>query len=86
MTFEAIGKRYFEEMLPLVPVRVPAQLTAAQLPTYFVGVQEHLALREDARKVWGKSFTMKRYHDAVLAYGSPPVRYVRELMFDLPIQ
>lgn len=65
---------------------VRAQLTAAQLPTYFVGVQEHLALREEARKAWGKDFTLKRYHDAVLAYGSPPVRYVRELMLDLPIE
>ena len=63
-----------------------AQLTAAQLPTYFVGVQEHLALREDVRKKWGKTFTLKRYHDTVLSFGSPPVRYVRELTLDLPIQ
>ncbi len=65
---------------------IRAQLTAAQLPTYFVGVQEHFALREEARKAWGTDFTLKRYHDAVLAYGSPPVRYVRELMLELPIQ
>jgi uncharacterized protein (DUF885 family) len=65
---------------------IRAQLTAAQLPTYFVGVQEHLALREEMRKVWGKSFTLKRYHDTVLSFGSPPVRYVRELALNLPIQ
>ncbi len=65
---------------------VRAQLTAAQLPTYFVGVQEHLALREEIRKKWGKTFTLKRYHDTVLAFGSPPVRYVRELALGLPIQ
>jgi uncharacterized protein (DUF885 family) len=65
---------------------VRAELTAAQLPTYFVGVQEHFALREEARKDWGKDFTLKRYHDAVLSYGSPPVRYVRELMLELPIE
>ena len=64
---------------------VRAQLTAAQLPTYFVGVQEHLALRDDAMQAWGKSFTMKRYHDAVLSFGSPPVKYARELLLDLPI-
>jgi uncharacterized protein (DUF885 family) len=64
---------------------VRAQLSSAQLPTYFVGVQEHLALREEARKRWGKQFALKRYHDKVLSYGSPPVRYVRELVFDLPI-
>ena len=63
-----------------------AQLSSAQLPTYFVGAQEHLALREEARKRWGETFTLKRYHDKVLSYGSPPVRFVRELMFDLPIE
>ncbi|HEY6923926.1 MAG TPA: DUF885 domain-containing protein [Steroidobacteraceae bacterium] len=65
---------------------VRVQLTAAQLPTYFVGAQEHLALREEMRRKWGKTFTLERYHDAVLSYGSPPVRYVRELLLDLPIQ
>jgi len=65
---------------------VRAQLTAAQLPTYFVGVQEHLALRGEARRKWGKTFTLERYHDSVLSYGSPPVRYARELLLDLPIQ
>jgi uncharacterized protein (DUF885 family) len=65
---------------------VRVQLTAAQLPTYFVGTQEHMALREEAKQAWGKDFTLKRYHDAVLSYGSPPVRYVRELMLELPIQ
>ena len=63
-----------------------AQLTATQLPTYFVGAQEHMALRAEAQKAWGKEFTLKHYHDAVLSYGSPPVRYVRELMLELPIQ
>jgi uncharacterized protein (DUF885 family) len=50
-----------------------------------VGVQEHLALREEARKRWGSRFSLKQYHDKVLSYGSPPLRYVRDLMFDLPI-
>jgi uncharacterized protein (DUF885 family) len=65
---------------------VRAQLSSAQLPTYFVGAQEHFALREEARKRWGRDFTLKRYHDTVLSFGSPPVRYVRALMFDLPIE
>jgi uncharacterized protein (DUF885 family) len=65
---------------------VRAQLTAAQLPTYFVGAQEHLTLRDETRAKWGKAYTLKRYHDAVLSFGSPPVRYVRELLLDLPIQ
>jgi uncharacterized protein (DUF885 family) len=63
-----------------------AQLTSAQLPTYFVGANEHFALREEAELRWGGAFTLKRYHDTVLSFGSPPVRYVRALMFELPIE
>jgi uncharacterized protein (DUF885 family) len=65
---------------------VRAQLTFAQLPTYFVGAQEHLALREEAKSREGAAFSLKSYHDKVLSYGSPPVRYARALMFDLPIE
>ena len=57
-----------------------ARLTSAQLSTYFVGVSEHLDLREAARKQWGKDFDLKKYNDQVISYGSPPVKYVRELM------
>jgi uncharacterized protein (DUF885 family) len=56
------------------------------LPTYFVGAQEHLALREEARQKWGTEFALKRYHDTVLSFGSPPVRYVRALMFESPVE
>lgn len=64
---------------------VRAQLTSAQLPTYFVGVQEHLDLRAEVERREGAGFDLKRYHDRVLSYGSPPVRYVRQLMLDEPI-
>jgi uncharacterized protein (DUF885 family) len=75
----------FQEEREAAAKWVRAQLTSAQLPTYFVGVQEHLALREEVQKAWGKGFSLKRYHDTVLSFGSPPVRYVRELALDLPI-
>jgi uncharacterized protein (DUF885 family) len=57
-----------------------ARLTSAQLSTYFVGVSEHLDLREAAKMKFGDQFDLKRYHDQVISYGSPPVKYVRELM------
>jgi len=63
-----------------------AQLTSAQLPTYFVGLQEQLDMRAAAERRWGKDFTLKRYHDAVLSHGAPPVRFVRELLLDEPIR
>lgn len=64
---------------------VRAQLTSTQLSTYFVGYQEHRDLRAEAERRWGDAFSLKRYHDGVLAYGSPPVRFVRALLFDLEI-
>ncbi len=76
----------FQEESEAAAKWVRAELSSAQLPTYFVGVQEHLALREEARRRWAASFTLKRYNDTVLSFGSPPVRYVRQLMFDLPVQ
>jgi uncharacterized protein (DUF885 family) len=63
-----------------------AQLTSAQLPVYFVGALEHLALRAEAEQRLGAAFSVHDYHDKVLSYGSPPVRFARELMFDLPIE
>jgi uncharacterized protein (DUF885 family) len=57
-----------------------ARLTSAQLSTYFVGVSEHLDLRAAAEKKLGQDFDLKKYNDQVISYGSPPVKYVRELM------
>jgi len=59
---------------------VRAQLTSAQLSTYFVGYQEHLEMRAAVQEAWGDEFTLRRYHDQALSYGSPPVRFVRALM------
>ena len=64
---------------------VRAQLTSAQLPTYFVGWQEHLDLRREAEQRAGDAFDLHAYHDKLLSFGSPPVRYARELMLDEPI-
>jgi uncharacterized protein (DUF885 family) len=61
---------------------VRAQLSSAQLSTYFVGYQEHIEMRAAVEKAWGDEFTLRRYHDQVLSYGSPPVKYVRALMLN----
>ena len=62
-----------------------AQLTSAQLSTYFVGYLEHVDLRAEAEKKWGKKFVLKDYHDRVVSFGSIPVKYVRSLLFDLEL-
>lgn len=61
---------------------VRAQLTSTQLSTYFVGYQEHRDLRAAAEKQWGSKFTLKKYHDGTLSFGSPPTRFVRALLLD----
>jgi uncharacterized protein (DUF885 family) len=90
MTREAAMKlltdQAFQEEREAAGKWVRAQLTSAQLPTYFVGAQEHMALRAEAEQKLGGAFDLQEYHDKLLSYGSPPVRFVRELMFDLPVE
>jgi len=64
---------------------VRAQLSSTQLLSYYSGYEAHMAMREEAKQRWGAKFDLKTYNDAAIAHGSPPVRFVRELMFDLPI-
>jgi len=65
---------------------VRAQLTSAQLPTYFVGAQEHFDTRKAMQDKLGAKFNLKGYHDQMLSYGAPPVRFARQLMLDQPIE
>lgn len=65
---------------------VRAQLTSAQLPTYFVGAQEHFDTRKAVQDKQGEKFNLKAYHDQMLSYGAPPVRFARQLMLDQPIE
>ena len=64
---------------------VRARLTSTQLSTYFVGYLEHVALRREIQTAQGEGFSLREYHDRVLSFGSPPTRYVRAMMLDLPI-
>ena len=63
---------------------VRLQLSSAQLPTYFVGYQEWLDFRAAAEKRPG--FMLRKFHDAALSHGSPPVRFVRQLELNEPIR
>lgn len=57
-----------------------ARLSSTQLSTYFIGATEHLELRERAKAKAGASFDLRKYNDSVLSFGSPPAKYVRELL------
>jgi uncharacterized protein (DUF885 family) len=55
------------------------QLSSTQLCTYFVGYVEVRELVADLRKA-RPSWSDRQLHDEVLNYGSPPVRYLRQLL------
>lgn len=61
---------------------MPWHCMAAQLSTDFVGYQEHLEMHAAVEELWGDEFTLRRYHDQVLSYGSPPMRFVRALVLN----
>ncbi|HYD84980.1 MAG TPA: DUF885 domain-containing protein, partial [Opitutus sp.] len=52
--------------------------SSTQLSTYFVGAAEHDDMRAAAERKEGTAFDLKRYHDRVLSFGSPAVKYVRQ--------
>jgi len=54
-----------------------AQLTSAQLSTYYVGYTEVADLAADLRE---RGLSERAAHDSMLAHGSPPVRLLRELL------
>lgn len=83
---ELMTREAFQQEREAAGKWVRAQLTSAQLPTYFVGVQEQFDMRKAAEQRDGSKFGLKAYHDKVLSYGAPPVRFVRELMLDEPIR
>ncbi|WP_077036433.1 DUF885 domain-containing protein [Pelomonas sp. KK5] len=81
-------KQTFQQEREAAGKWVRAQLSSAQLPTYFVGLQEQLDMRRAVEAAWGpqRFQTLQAYHDQVLSYGAPPTRFVRELMLDEPIR
>lgn len=75
----------FQEEREAAAKWIRAQLTSAQLSTYFVGYLEHADLRRETQQAWGDDFRLKTYHDKVLSFGSPPVKFARALLLDKEI-
>lgn len=47
---------------------------------YTLGKLMILKLREDYRRAQGSAYNLKRFHDAFLSFGAPPIPLVREMM------
>ncbi len=73
----ADGARMFEAQTHLSGQAALSEARRATFdPTYgryTWGKLEILSLREKARKKWGAAFTLRRFHAAMLALGSPPL-------------
>ena len=83
MTVEQ-GTRFFQDnaFMPEIAARREA-LRGTQDPLYgyyTLGKLEILKLREDYRRKLGASFTLRKFHDAFLAHGNPPIAIVRKLL------
>jgi uncharacterized protein (DUF885 family) len=57
-----------------------ACLTSTQLSTYYVGNLEINGIRADWQDMMGDAYEGRAFHDRLLGYGSPPPKYVRELL------
>ena len=81
---ELMTRQAFQQEREAAGKWVRLQLSSAQLPTYFVGYQEWKDFRAAAEKRPG--FNLRRFHDAALSHGSPPVRFIRQLQLGEPIR
>ena len=81
---ELMTKTAFQQEREAAGKWVRLQLSSTQLATYFVGYQEWKDFRSAAEKRRG--FTLRKFHDAALSHGSPPVRFIRELELGEPIR
>jgi uncharacterized protein (DUF885 family) len=54
--------------------------SSVQISTYFVGRMAHYRLRQAVQREMGERFDLGRYHEAVLAHGPVPLKYLPELV------
>lgn len=55
-------------------------VTSVQLTSYFTGYKEIIDLREAYKQQEGKNYSLKKFNEQFLSYGSAPVKYIRQLM------
>jgi uncharacterized protein (DUF885 family) len=55
-------------------------VTHVQLTSYFNGFYEIIQLRDAYKKKLGKAYTLKKFNEKFLSYGSAPVKYIKAMM------
>jgi len=59
---------------------IRAKQSSVQLSTYFTGRMAHYRLRQQVERELGEKFVLGRYHEAVMANGSIPLKFLPELV------
>jgi uncharacterized protein (DUF885 family) len=59
---------------------IRSKQSSVQLSTYFTGRMAHYQLRQQIQRELGERFNLARYHEAVLAHGAVPMKYLPELV------
>lgn len=59
---------------------IRACLVPTQLTMHFVGVQGLLNLRKEYRRFKGDKFNLGEFHNKLLSYGAPPIKYLRQIL------
>jgi uncharacterized protein (DUF885 family) len=75
-----LTQRAFQSEGEAVAKIIRAKQSSCQLSTYFVGRTAFYRLRQQVQREQGESFDLGRYHEAVLAHGTLPVKYLPELV------
>ncbi len=75
-----LTQRAFQSEGEAVAKILRAKLSSCQLSTYFVGRMAFYRLRQQIQREMGDKFHLGRYHEAVLAHGTLPVKYLPELV------
>lgn len=58
-----------------------ATLSQVQLTSYFTGLTEIYELREELRGKFGKRYSLKKFNEKFLSFGSAPVKDIRSIIF-----
>jgi uncharacterized protein (DUF885 family) len=83
LTVDEATQRFIEDaFMEEAPARAEAVRGTfdPQYLNYTLGKLMLLKLRDDYRVEQGKAYDLKTFHDAFLAWGGPPVPYVRRLI------
>ena len=77
---DLMQKQTFQEREEATGKFQRAQLSSAQLPTYFVGSRAWLKAREDYKQAKGSSYTLSGFNDKALAQGAVPMSVLGGLL------